>query len=109
VINFKAFAFQDDLMLEWQRRLVDMTGNTTLRSAHVPSGELDEAFERLSAENLTLLSDKYGFTHVLRSTRLVEADKQFRVWTEAADFGRDAPGSVRFFVYRRAPHETPTR
>ncbi|GIV59048.1 hypothetical protein GQ464_015755 [Rhodocaloribacter litoris] len=71
VVNFKAYPFRDALMDEWYRRLTDLAPiRPPVRGGAAVLPHLDAAYEGLSADELRRLAGTYGFTYVVRRTRL---------------------------------------
>jgi hypothetical protein len=72
VSNFKAFAFQDSGMVEWYRRIRDLTRHPALLQGFVSPEDLDASYERLSGADLTQLAERYGVSYVARGTLMNE-------------------------------------
>ncbi len=79
VVNFKAYPFRDRYMYEWYRRLTDLAPiDPPERGGAALLPDLDAAYEALSAEDLRVLSERYGFGYVVRHTPLRPPRRGFR-------------------------------
>ncbi|NND71910.1 MAG: hypothetical protein HKN43_10050 [Rhodothermales bacterium] len=80
VINFKAFPFQDDAILEWRKRMeaiagpIPRTGDTGERL-----GAMDAAYEALSPQALIDLQHEYNVGYVVRKFPLDRTDQRFEL------------------------------
>lgn len=103
VVNFKAFAFQDPLMVAWRDRLYDMAPTP---ASFEPPVQLDARFEALGDARLTDLSAKYGFSYVVRRTPLPAADSAAH-WEIRRVFYPPSAAAETLRVYgRRATHSS---
>lgn len=67
VINYKAIPFEDEQMIVWFDRLLDIAPiELPERGGQETMAQLDSAYARLSAADLRRLSDQYGFEYVVR-------------------------------------------
>lgn len=67
VINYKAIPFEDEQMIVWFDRLLDMAPiELPERGGQETMAQLDSAYARLSAAELRRLSDQYGFEFIVR-------------------------------------------
>ena len=109
VVNFKAFPFQDELMIEWHRRLRDMSNNAGLDSGFVALTDLDASYEALADVDLIALSEEYGFSYVVRQSPIAVTDSTHQGWENVASFGGSSMRPLVLYVYRREPSRLGTR
>ncbi len=64
VVDFKAFPFEDQAMLEWRRRLSDVYGEVRANGFKA-ADEFDENYLRIDDERLQFLQQHYGATHAV--------------------------------------------
>ena len=92
-------------MLEWYRRIRDMSDHPGLESGYVPVDELDASFERLGASELTRLAERYGFSYVARSTPLAARGDPTSRWMQVYPPARPG-GDYEPRVYALMPEPT---
>ena len=109
VSNFKAFAFQDSGMVEWYRRISDLTRHPGLQHGYVSPGDLDASYERLTGADLTQLADRYGISYVARSTPLGAApnDSTSRWSRVYPPVGADASRQPHVYALKPAATDEP--
>lgn len=92
VVNYKAIPYQDELMVEWLDRLLDMAPiELPERGGPELIDDLDAAYESLGADPLDALAATYNFGFVVRRTPLSGPEPAFREAFTAEDW----------YVYRR--------
>ena len=64
VIDFKAFPFTDNEMLEWRDRLFDVYGET-MKTGFGAARELAKRYESIGDARIRELRSKYGVTHAV--------------------------------------------
>ena len=64
VVDFKAFPFQDDAMLEWYRRMADCYGVPNARGWQMVP-ELEQTYRSIADEELRTLRDRYGISYAV--------------------------------------------
>ncbi|MGD2145847.1 MAG: hypothetical protein PVH41_04035 [Anaerolineae bacterium] len=64
VVDFKAFPFQDEAMLEWQQRLFDCYGVPAARG-FAAAQEMDADFRAISDATIRALQSKYGISYAI--------------------------------------------
>lgn len=78
VVNYKAIPYEDEHMVSWFRRLMDVAPiELPERGSPDLPARLDSAYESLSANQLRALSEQYNFSYVLRRTPLRETGADF--------------------------------
>ena len=79
VINYKAIPYDDEQMVTWFRRLIDMAPvELPKRGGPDLPARLDSAFEALSVQRLVDLARQYRFNYVVRRTPLPPTTSPFR-------------------------------
>ncbi len=98
VVNFKAFPFQDDAMVEWRKRLESAGGPVPV---HLSTAErleaLDAGYEAKTPVELNDLARIYGAKYLVKRTPLPRDARQFRTvfispdgWRVYQVVGRDS-------------------
>ncbi len=65
VVNFKTFAWGDKGLLDWHKRLSDVTGQKPLVLGNTSGPELSEKYNALSAGQIAALQQRYNFDYVV--------------------------------------------
>ena len=96
VINYKAIPFEDEQMLVWFDRLLDMAPiELPERGGQETMAQLDSAYARLSAAELGRLAEQYRFEFVVRPAPLEGAVRlEGPSGRQADDIVADADGSA---------------
>jgi hypothetical protein len=93
VVQFKFFPFTQAEVLEWHRRLLDLTGGRRPRDPVNPEAELNEFYFQLTDVEIARLAQKYGADYVLtrcdesHKSALVFSTKTYCVYKPEADVG----------------------
>jgi hypothetical protein len=74
VVDFKAFPFQEEAMVEWRDRLFDVYGEST-KNGTPARDEMDNHYRNITDEKLSKLQSKYNISYAVL---YAETETQFR-------------------------------